>query len=235
MVDTGRGAWTTIGKDNGEAYYKYTKNKPLDGSTPEKSLSHQAVHLGVKAIQQRLVDLGYDERLKKNDFVVDGVYGRKTRRLVRMYQKDMGIYSGGVVGATTGASLWHGAIEDQGQTFNFDPAYIYGIMLQESGGDPGAVGWFTPGDRGLYQFNTLVHDVSYEQAHDYMYATERVFSRFNNAWRKYRGKGADLRVFCSIAQHNSPYSADQWFQTGKPPTDKIIDYVGRVLTGAAKY
>lgn len=235
MVDTGRGAWTSIGKDNGESYYKYTKNKPLDGSTPEKSLSHQAVHLGVKAIQSRLVDLGYDDRLRNNDFVVDGVYGRKTKRLVRMFQKDNGIYAGGVVGSTTGSALWRGAIADQGQTFKFDPAFIYGIMLQESGGDPGAVGWFTPGDRGLYQYNTLVHDITYEQAHDYMWATEAVFSRFNNAWRKYQGKGVDLRVHCAIAQHNAPAWADQWFETGEAPNEKIVDYVGRVLSNAAKY
>ena len=235
MAETGRGAWTSIGKDNGEAYYKYTKNKPLDGSTPEKSLSHQAVHLGVKSIQNRLLDLGYDSALKHDNFVVDGVYGRKTRRMVRSFQKANGIYVGGVVGPTTGSALWKSAIGDQGQTFNFDPAYIYGIMLQESGGDPGAVGWFTPGDRGLYQYNTLVHDITYEQAHDYMWATEAVFSRFNNAWKKYRGKGSDLRVKCSIAQHNAPAWANEWFMYGEAPNEKILDYVGRVLGNAAKY
>ena len=235
MAETGRGAWTSIGKDNGEAYYKYTKNKPLDGSTPEKSLSHQAVHLGVKSIQNRLLDLGYDSALKHDNFVVDGVYGRKTRRMVRSFQKANGIYVGGVVGPTTGSALWKSAIGDQGQTFNFDPAYIYGIMLQESGGDPGAVGWFTPGDRGLYQYNTLVHDITYEQAHDYMWATEAVFARFNNAWQKYRGKGHDLRVNCSIAQHNAPTWANEWFMYGEAPNEKILDYVGRVLGYAAKY
>lgn len=235
MAETGRGAWTSIGKDNGESYYKYTKNKPLDGSDPDKSLSHEAVHLGVKAIQQRLVDIGYDSKIRKNDFVVDGVFGRKTRRLVKMFQSDNGIYAGGAVGPTTSSRLWHGAIADQGQTFRFDPAYIYGIMLQESGGDPGAVGWFTPGDRGLYQYNTLVHDITYEQAHDYMWATEAVFARFNNAWHKYRGRGMALKVSCSIAQHNAPAWADQWFATGQPPNDRIENYVGRVLANAAKF
>jgi len=235
MAETGRSAWTARGKDNGEVYYKYTRNKPLDGSTPEKGLDYEAVHLGVKAIQQRLVDLGYDNSLINNDFVVDGIYGRKTRKMVKMYQAEKGIYAGGVVGSTTGTALWHDAIGEVGQAFKFDPAYIYGIMRQESGGDPGAVGYFTPGDRGLYQFNTLVHDITFEQAHDYMYATERVFSRFNNAWHKYRGKGNELRVNCSIAQHNAPAWADQWFATGNPPNSTIEGYVGKVLGFSLTY
>jgi hypothetical protein len=234
MAETGRGAWTRIGKDNGEVYYKYTKNKPLDGSTPNVSLSHQAVNLGVKAIQTRLVDLGYDKDLK-NELVIDGVYGRKTRRLVKRFQADNGIYVGGVVGPTTGTALWRGAIAEVGQTFNFDPKYIYGIMQQESGADPGAVGYLTPGDRGLYQFNTLVHDITYEEAHDYMNATERVFARFNNAWHKYKGKGNELRVNCSIAQHNAPAWANEWFVFGVPPNKTIELYVSKVRSAAETY
>lgn len=233
MTETGRGAWTPIGKDNGEAYYKFTKNKPLDGSTPEKGLSYEAVHLGVKAIQNRLLDLGYNTR--RENFEADGVFGVKTKRQVKHYQRDNGISTSGIVGFTTASSLFKGAIAEHGEAFKFDKKYIFGLMLQESGTDPGAVGWFTPGDRGLYQYNTLVHDVSFEQAHDYQWATDAVLARFNNAWKKYKGKGSDLRVNCSIAQHNAPAWADQWFSDGVPPNETILQYVGKVTAFSNQY
>lgn len=231
MADTGRGAWTTIGKDNGSIYYQYIKGEPRDGATPEKGLSYEAVHFGVKAIQSRLVDLGYD-RFVRNGFDIDGKFGPKTKRMVKKYQENNGIYVSGAVGQTTGSHLFGTYIAEAAEPFRWDHSYIYGIMKAESAADPGAVGWFTPADRGLYQFNTLVHAMSFEQAHDYIYATDEVLSRFNNAWERYQGKGEELRINCSIAQHNAPAWADEWFETGKAPNETIKKYVGTIRSFA---
>lgn len=234
MVDTthGRGAWTTYGKDNRSIYYEYIKGEPWDGSTPEKGPSYEAVHLGVKSIQTRLVDLGYDVDFKV-PFVIDGTYGPRTKRMVKKFQRDHSLTVSGLVGATTASYMFGTYIEEAAVPFRWDSTYIYGIMRQESAGDPGAVGWLTPGDRGLFQFNTLVHDITYDQAHDFKEATDRVLARFNNAWAKYKGKGEELRINCSIAQHNAPAWADQWFNNGFPPNETIEKYVSTVRGFAA--
>jgi hypothetical protein len=232
MAEThGRGAWTAFGKDNGSIYYEYIARKPFDGSTPEKGSDYEAVHLGVKAIEDRLVSLGYDDGW--DDFVADGVFKVRTKRMVRRYQRDHGFPVSGIVGATTGSHLFGTYIAEAGLPFRFDSAYVYGIMRQESAGDPGAVGWMTPGDRGLFQFNTLVQEITYEEAHGYVEATDRMLSRFNNAWQKYKGKGEELRIDCAILQHKDPSSADKWFATGVSPGPISSDYVSKVRAFSA--
>jgi len=232
MAETGRGAFTALGKDNGRAYYEFVRNLPLDGSTPEKGEYYEAVHFGVKSIQQRLVDLDYD-RFVRGTFVVDGVFDRRTRRMVKKYQEANGIYVSGSVGPTTAAHLFGTYVHEAAQAFKWDYSYLYGIMKQESAGDPGAQGWLTPGDRGIFQINTLVHDTTPEQAHDFVYATDWTCAFFQDAWKRYKGKGEELRVNCSIAKHNNPSAADQWFETGVAPYEGIQKYVSSVLSFAA--
>jgi hypothetical protein len=222
MVDVkGRGAFTSVGKDNGKSWYAFVKGSPLDGSSPEKSFNHEAVTLGVMSIEQRLNDLGYD-------LVVDGTYGPKVKKAIKDFQKKNGVSVTGEIGYTTGPLLWHDHIASVGVSYKFPTELIWGIMKQESGGDPGAVGYDTPGDRGLFQFNTLVHAVTYEQAHDFEWATETMFTRFSRAWKDYAGKGEELRINCSIMQHKSPVAADYWFATGEPSGPISVDYVSKV-------
>jgi hypothetical protein len=175
----------------------------------------------VKSIEQRLNDLGYN-------LVVDGTYGPKVKRAIKDFQGRNGISKVGNVGVITGPALWHDYIWEAGLNFNFKTEYVWGIMRQESGGDPGAVGYDTPGDRGLFQFNTLVHDITVEQAHDFHYATDAMFTRFNSAWNRYKGKGPELRENCAILQHKSPVSAEQWWETGESPGPVSSDYVSKV-------
>ena len=228
LFENGRGAFTSVGKDNGEDYYSFVKGSPLDGSSPEKGFNYEAVNLGVKSIEDRLVALGYSVK-------VDGIYGPKVKAAVRSFQKSNGLSVDGRVGRITGPLLFREVIASVATSYSFDPALVYGIMKMESGGDPGAVGWLTPGDRGLFQFNTLVHDITYQQAHDYDWATETMFFRFNRAWSDYKGKGPDLRINCSILQHKSPVAADQWFETGVSPGPVSEDYVSKVRAFARTY
>lgn len=222
MADVkGRGAFTRVGKDNGRSWYAWVKGSAIDGSSPEKSFNHEAVHLGVKSIQGRLVQLGYALN-------VDGTYGPKVKRAIKDLQKRNGITPTGEVGYATSLLLWKDVIGGVGQSYNFPSGLVWGVMRQESAGDPGAVGYDTPGDRGLFQFNTLVHAVTYDQAHDFDWATETMFTRFAGAWKKYAGKGVDLRTNCSIMQHKSPVSADLWYENEVSPGPISSDYVSKV-------
>lgn len=228
VVPKGRGAFTSVGKDNGKSWYAFVKGSPLDGSTPEKSFNHEAVTLGVMSIEQRLNDLGYD-------LVVDGTYGPKVKRAIKDFQKKNGLSVTGEIGYSTGPLLWHDHIASVGASYKYPAKYIWGTMKQESAGDPGAVGYDTPGDRGLFQFNTLVHEVTYEEAHNFEWATEAAFTRFQRAWNKYQGKGPELRLNCTILQHKSPYSADVWFDTEVSPGPISSDYVSKVKAFAETF
>lgn len=228
MTENGRGAFTKVGKDNGQSFYTFKKQLPQDGLTPEKGFNYEAVNLGVKSIENRLVQLGYSIK-------VDGVFGPKVEAAIRDFQSRNGITVSGQVGYNTGPALWHDVIKGVGASYPFPASIAWGIMKQESAGDPGAVGYLTPGDRGLYQYNTLVHEIDYAQAHDFDWATEAVFVRLNQAWKKYMGHGPELRTNCTIAQHNAPAFADEWFQNGVPPNDTIQNYVSKVQGFALTY
>lgn len=229
MAEKGRGAFTSVGKDNGKSWYAFVRNEPLDGSSPEKGFNYEAVHLGVKSIEKRLNDLGLA------DLVVDGTYGRKVKRGIKKFQAANGIYVSGEIGYSTGPMLWHDHIKSVGESYTYPAEYIWGTMKQESGGDPGAVGYDTPGDRGLFQFNTLVHEVTYEEAHDFEWATEAAFTRFQRAWKRYAGKGPELRLNCTILQHKSPAAADSWFNTETSPGPISENYVSKVKAFAKTF
>lgn len=225
----GRGAFRFIGKDNGENFYKFVKGLPLDGTSPEKGFNYEAVTLGVKSIEARLVELGYSLK-------IDGSYGPKVKAAVKDFQTKNGIPDSGEVGYTTGPALWKPVIAEAGADRPFGPEFIFGLMKQESGGDPGAVGELHPPDRGLWQFNMEADpDVTPDLAHDFRWATDAVYKRFGGAWKKYSGKGYNLRLDCSIAQHNAPGWADQWFDIGTAPNDQIQGYVSRVKAFALGY
>jgi hypothetical protein len=228
VSEKGRGAFTSVGKDNGKSWYAFVKGSPLDGSSPEKGFNYEAVTLGVLSIEQRLSDLGYDVK-------VDGLFGPRAKLAVRDFQENKGLPISGEIGYTTGPELWRDYIGTVGASYKYPAKYIWGTMRQESGGDPGAVGYDTPGDRGLFQFNTLAHEISYDQAHDFEWATEAAFTRFQKAWNKYAGKGADLRLNCTILQHKSPAAADSWFDTETSPGPISEDYVSKVKAFALTF
>jgi len=228
MDDKGRGAFTSVGKDNGQPFYTYKKALPQDGLTPEKGFNYEAVHLGVLSIENRLVQLGF--RVK-----IDGIFGPGVESAIREFQARNGLTVSGEIGFNTGAALFKDVIAGVGKSYPFPPSLIWGLMKAESGGDPGAVGYDTPNDRGLYQFNTSYPGVDKFQAHDFDLSTEVVFTRFMGAWKKYMGKGPELRTNCSIMQHKSPLAAEQWFKNGIPTDDVCANYVSRVKGFALTY
>lgn len=228
-VTRGRGAWSTIGKDNGSRWYTYIAGKPEDGSLPTKDANYQAVHLGVKAIQARLQAYGVGIH-------VDGFYGSGTSSAVQWFQREQGLLVDGVAGPTTCKALWKDLQIWFGGVHHVPASQLYGFMMLESVADPGALGITTPSDRGLSQINENAHpSITDEMAFDPVFAINYTAKRLGDARIKYSGKSADLKNRCAVAQHNSPAQADAWYATGTPPSEQIKLYVDRVLTHALDF
>ena len=226
----GRGAFTSVGKDNGSSSYVYIAGKPDDGSTPTKGINYEAVNLGVLAIQKRINSLGYTPRL-----VEDGDLGPGTTRGIKWFQPKYGLTVDGDCGPQTSKALWRPLVARAETQYGVLGHHLFGIASHESLLDPGAVGASTPADRGLVQWNTLNSGLTIQQAHDPNYALLRAAQRIQAAQIKYKAKGATLQTACSIAQWNAPAWADQWYATGKPPNDLIATYVSNVLTQALSF
>jgi hypothetical protein len=230
-VTYGRSAWTTKGKDNGTSRYALVDNMPKDGISPERDINYQAVHLAVRAIQLRLND--YLPNMAK--LIGDGVFGIETDKRVRAVQQQFGLLVDGRVGSITSRYLWRPLITKYATNYGFNPKYLYGMVSHESTLDCGAVGYFTPGDRGLVQVNLPSHpEISVGEAFDPNFALDYAAHRFSDALDKYKSKPA-LQIQCAILQHNSPLNASRLFNTGVYPSTTAKAYVDAVLSDAASY
>lgn len=241
-MTTGRGAWTKIGGTT--PYYELHRPRVgsqalKDGNIDPYTETYAAVTYGVAAIQSRLIELGYD-------CDVTGKYTRNTKRAVKKFQEARGLVRDGVVGSQTCQALFRELIQDLASLKKVDPGMVYGIIYQESLFDPGAVGYSTPSDKGLAQFNCSEgnnttwwkrqKDVfTVEDAFDYKWAITELVNRLAYSKRKFAGKGADLRNRCMIAQHNSPLWAQQWFESGQAPNTFIAGYVEKVLANGENF
>lgn len=234
MTSVGRGAWTSTGKDNLNKAYVYLAGKPLDGhretndSFPD--FNYEAVNLGVMAIQNRINALGYTPAL-----VPDGVFGPATSRAAHWVQEKLDVTPDGAVGPNTARALWRPMVAKAESAALLPKHILWGVARHESLLDPGAVGVSTPADRGLVQFNTNFSSVTIKQAHDPIYALSHAGTRLQAAMAKYNAKGADLQLKCTIASWNAPAWANDWYNTGAAPNDKIAKYVVNVLTQAATF
>jgi soluble lytic murein transglycosylase-like protein len=235
LVETGRGAWTKIGKDNGSRYYEFKSLSTFDGNQPTRDVNYQAVALAVKAIQNRLKALGYKHPVM-GAIPITGLYGPRTKWGIQWFQKSKGLVADGICGPTTAKALWHGLINEKAAVHGVPPSHIYGMTYLESAMDPGAVGYTTPTDRGLTQINLKAHPtITVEQAFDPNFALNYTADRLRKAREQFSGKGPELQKDCSIAQHNSPLNALQWYQAGVAPNERIQKYVDLVLGAAATY
>lgn len=230
-VPYGRGAWTAVGKDNGSRFYCYIAGKALDGSKPDLNVNYQAVNLGVKAIQNRVNSYGYSQPL-----TADGVFGMRTAAAVKWVQARLGLYADGVAGPATCKAMWRDLILWFSAAYGVPAPHIYGFMALESTSDPGAVGYTTPSDRGLNQINLNAHpNITVEQAFDPNFSIDYTAKRLQDARLRFSMKGQELQMRCSIAQHNSPREALEWYNTGSPPSARIAMYVEKVLDRASLF
>jgi hypothetical protein len=230
-VTQGRGAFSRVGKDNGSRYYEYIVGKPLDGASPTKDENYQAVNYGVKAIQRRINAYGYSPAL-----IEDGKLGRMSGDGIKWVQKKLGLTDDGQAGPATCRALWRDLLIWFGGVHHVPASQLYGFMMLESVGDPGALGYTTPSDRGLNQINEKAHpDITDDQAFDPVFSLDYTAKRLQDARIKYSGKSVELKNYCAIAQHNSPLWANQWYANGTPPNDQIKKYVDLVLGHALNF
>jgi hypothetical protein len=117
-------------------------------------------------------------------------------------------------------------------------AILGGLLVNESGLDPAAVG-VNGEDHGVAQINLAAHgkNVSLAEAMDPHYAihwsAEELWMTYST-WKSKAADGVDPWDI-AIANHNSPKLAMQWAKSGRPPfvegrVFQIIEYVQKVRT-----
>jgi hypothetical protein len=107
--------------------------------------------------------------------------------------------------------------------------YLGGLVLVESEMDPGAVGYNTPNDKGLVQFNLKAHpEIGYDQAFDPGFSIPWAANELREIHDKYVSAKADPWMV-AILWHNSPANAVALARTGQYPTNQAREYVQAVL------
>jgi hypothetical protein len=225
MEERGRGAWTSLGKDNDRAYYTFVADAPLDGSTPDQSVWHDRVHRGVLGIQ-RLLRLNGTVKPQK----INGVYDESTSDNIRIFQLAERLKAEGAVGPQTMQALLRPVILSAAVGAKVHPRWLFALAATESGFDPGAQGWDHPVDSGLWQFNTDYAEI--DMAYNPAKAAAVAGRRLAAAMAQFSGKGRRLRNDCALGQHNNPAGAEAWFATGTPPAGGIEAYVDTVRDNA---
>lgn len=224
---SGRGSWTTTGKANKARQYKLIPGLPLDGLTPNRGIAYRAVNLGVRAIQTAVNAEGYPAVLD-----VDGMYGPMTEAGVKWFQSEHGLSADGVAGAETCLRLWHQAVMDAADESGVYAKILYGQMLNESSGDPGACGYHHEPDRGLVQINTAMFTgISLAEAHDTVFALRWSAKLLRASLVKYADK-PDIAMDCAVLAHKSPAGAATLYRTGDYPNPDHKTYVDAIRRDA---
>jgi hypothetical protein len=247
----GRGAWTERGKGNGTIYYCLQADEPLDGTEPEVMPEdplgieetsdpdwYDRAHRGVLGLQRLLRLNGVPE------VPLNGIFEAKTDLAVKRFQHQYPERVGaadGLVGPKTMKALCHMVLLSAGLAEEINPKWLYGQICKETQFDPGAQGQLNAPDSGICQFNLMAgtdNKITQKElsfAYNPVRAINASMQRFASAWDDYKGKGLALRIDCSIAQHNSPLWANQWFASGEAPNDTIAEYVADVRDYAIEW
>ena len=227
MTDTGRGAWTKRGFPDGftRMYRRHMTGKAT-GSEPGRDLDFEAVHFGVLAIQNLL---------NYNGVVLDyttgpGIFGPKTDAAVRRYQAAYVKPADGIAGPNTLKALLRKPIKQYQSAYGIPDNLLAGLVAQESGFDPGAVGYSTPADLGLVQINTNVVSVTHEQVFDPFYSLPWAARRMNSKFAVFSATTNDLKFAwdCAVLSHRSPVWAEKLFRTKIYPNEDSQKYVENI-------
>lgn len=212
----GRGAWTSVGMPKGATTGYYELLQPNVGAQPALGQAYLAVHYGVKAIQERINELGRSPALE-----VDGDFGPLTTLALRWAQQKVGVAVDGQFGPATSLAFFWPVIESYAGA-NAD--IVGAITHLESGFDPGAVGFVVANDLGLVQINQEANpSVTVDEMFDYHFALKYLSDRIGQAIRTYSIRDA------AICSYNDPEFADEWEKIGKAPNAIAQQYVDLVL------
>lgn len=234
MVDSmaGRGAWNTKGRGGtlkrlkdettpaGPYYLLAVKPALLVGAagrnalrTPvPPTLDDLAVFYGVKAIQQLLNLAGASPKLSE-----DGVLGKGSDTGIRQFQTKAGLTVDGSVGPNTMKALLLPHIKRIGGTADAGGqpwwTVVYGMLANEGGWDPGAVGYVDQDDLGLAQINGRAHpNYTVAQRFDPIVAIE-----FNIRYLKDALVDLDGNLRDAVLSYNlGSYGITLWIKAGRP-------------------
>ena len=96
------GLWNEVSYDYGDGKGDSPDSLPVPSPAGRPVLRKGSRGEAVQALQERLMELGYD----LGSCGADGIFGRKTRAAVRAFQRDCGIRADGIAGPVTWGELY---------------------------------------------------------------------------------------------------------------------------------
>jgi hypothetical protein len=225
---TGRGAWTKRGNLLGKSMYVAGSSAGLASCETQDKW---AVNRAVFAIQKMLNKAGYTFEYSTNP----GVFGPLTDKNVRAFQAVYAAPADGVVGPTTSKALLRAFIAEHEKVNGIPGRFLWGQIGAEANWDMGAVGYYTPKDIGICQFNTYYNQsLSVDQMTDPLFVIPLSAKRLRTRYNEYRTMTTDSdRAWdAAILSHNSPVNARKFVVSGVYPTTQAANYVTRVKAAA---
>jgi len=241
----GRGAWPSTGKGGtlewhgkapGRYYCLSWSELPQVGSGGWESTDgdERAVHGAVKGIQKAL------NRRGKYGIRPDGIYGKRTRNAARQFRVSIGQDDWGGIGPFTAKQLLLPDLKEVSAANGIGEYWtvVCGVVQNESGWDPGAVGYVKPVDVGLAQINGESHpDMSEKERLDPIFAFTFIVNYLRNAMR-----ALDGNIDYAIASYNLGITGcKRWIAAGCPEmytppgsvTRNVPAYIDRIKSACA--
>jgi hypothetical protein len=241
----GRSAWSKTGvggtlewdgKSPGRYYCLAAPNVPLVGSGgwSAESVDERAVHGAVVAIQRAL------RQQVTTQLGVTGVFDRPTADAALRFRRTLGLDTWGGIGPATARALFMHELQrvcaKRGVSDQWE--VVCGIVQNESGWDPGAVGYIKPVDIGLAQINGDSHpDMSEKERLRPPFAFNFIIDYLTNAM-----KALDGNVDHAIISYNLGITGTRrWIAAGSPEiwtpegstTRNVHAYVERIKTACS--
>jgi peptidoglycan hydrolase-like protein with peptidoglycan-binding domain len=221
---TGRGAWSKRGNLLGKSLYLRGASASITNCDTQDKW---AVNRAVLAIQIMLNRLGYSFDYSSGQ----GIFGPLTDKNVRAFQSVYAAPADGIVGPNTARALVRAFVSEQEKANGIPDRILWGLIGAESGWDFGAVGYYTPKDLGICQYNTYYNQsLSPDQIMDPTVVIPMTAKRIRTRFNEYSKYTTDpQRAWdAAILAHNSPARALTYAKTGVYPTEQARTYVERV-------
>jgi hypothetical protein len=186
-----------------------------------------AVNRAVLAVQNLLGYHGFPV----NYGTAAGVFGPLTHASTMAFQDKYVRPADGLVGPNTVRGLLRTYVADQERQNGIPNRYLWGQIGAETSWDLGCVGYYTPQDIGICQFNLYYNqNVSPDQAMDPFHVIPISAKRMRTRYNEYRTLTTDVQRAwdAAILSHNSPARARTYAKTGVYPTAQAEDYVTKV-------
>ena len=227
------GTLSVDGTEPGPYYRLAAGDMPVVGTLSDFPLvTNRAVHFAVKAIQKAL------NRHLHLGLRIDGRFGRMTRNATIAFQQkhlgEPGITAWGGVGPDTSKALFAPLIQRLATT-DVPACLLVGQIQNESGFDPGAVGYADDRDLGLLQINGHYHpDMTEADRFSPIIAIEYAVTLYEANLFQLAGNLRDAVVAYNLGVGG----ARTWIRNGRPdvadwysPSRDIRGYVDRILGG----